>query len=74
MYRVPEENFLNPDPLLSVRQAAEYLNVSKSKMYEIINTEGLPTVRIGDKKIQRSILDEYISKRKRTWHWMSVDF
>jgi excisionase family DNA binding protein len=74
MYRVPEENFLNPDPLLSVRQAAEYLNVSKSKMYEIINTEGLPTVLIGDIKIQRSILDEYINKRKRTWHWMSVDF
>jgi len=71
MYRVTEETFLNPDPLLSVRQAAEYLNVSKSKMYLIVKKKELPTVQIDsdDIKIRQSVLDRLIrqSEQPRCW-------
>ena len=61
----------NPDPLLSVREAADYLNISKSKMYEIVNKDLFPIVQIDsdDKKIQQSVLDRLIrqSEQPRCW-------
>ena len=61
----------NPDPLLSVKQAANYLNVSVSKMYEIVKKKELPTVKIesDDKKIRQSVLDRLIrqSEQPRCW-------
>jgi len=61
----------NPDPLLSVKEAADYLNISKSKMYLIVKKKELPTVQIdsNDKKIRRSVLDRLIrqSEQPRCW-------
>ena len=59
---IDETHNLNPDPLLSVKQAANYLNVSVSKMYEIVKKKELPTVKIesDDKKIRQSVLDRLI--------------
>ena len=66
-----ETHNLNPDPLLSVKQAANYLNVSVSKMYEIVKKKELPTVKIesDDKKIRQSVLDRLIrqSEQPRCW-------
>ena len=66
-----ETHNLNPDPLLSVKQAADYLNISKSKMYLIVKKKELPTVQIdsNDKKIRRSVLDRLIrqSEQPRCW-------
>ena len=68
---IDETHNLNPDPLLSVKQAANYLNVSVSKMYEIVKKKELPTVKIesDDKKIRQSVLDRLIrqSEQPRCW-------
>jgi excisionase family DNA binding protein len=56
---------------LSVKEAADYLNISKSKMYLIVKKKELPTVQIdsNDKKIRRSVLDRLIrqSEQPRCW-------
>ena len=61
----------NPDPLLSVKEAADYLSISKSKMYLIVKKKELPTVQIdsNDKKIRQSVLDRLIrqSEQPRCW-------
>jgi excisionase family DNA binding protein len=66
-----ETHNLNPDPLLSVKEAADYLNISKSKMYLIVKKKELPTVQIdsNDKKIRQSVLDRLIrqSEQPRCW-------
>ena len=64
----------NPDPLLSVKQAANYLNVSVSKMYEIVKKKELPTVKIesDDKKIRQSVLDRLIKQCEQPWCWATV--
>ena len=68
---IDETHNLNPDPLLSVKQAANYLNVSVSKMYEIVKKKELPTVKIesDDMKIRQSVLDRLIrqSEQPRCW-------
>lgn len=64
----------NPDPLLSVREAADYLNISKSKMYEIVNKDLFPIVQIDsdDKKIQQSVLDGYIKQCEQPRCWATA--
>jgi len=64
----------NPDPLLSVKQAANYLNISVSKMYEIAKKGKLTTVQIDsvDKKIQQSVLDRLIKQCEQPWCWATV--
>ena len=66
----PETKSLNHDPLLSVTEAAIYLGISRSKMYEIAEREKLPCVRItSDRKIRRSILDKYVQTNESPWCW-----
>jgi len=69
-----ETHNLNPDPLLSVKQAADYLNISKSKMYLIVKKKELPTVQIdsNDKKIRRSVLDRLIRQSEQPRCWASA--
>ena len=59
---------LNPDPLFSMKEAATYLGISVSAMYEIGKRENLPVVKLtSDKKVRKSVLDAYISKCETTW-------
>ena len=64
----------NPDPLLSVKDAADYLNISKSKMYEIVNRGLIPIVQIysDDKKIQQSVLDGLIKQCVQPRFWATA--
>ena len=63
----------NPDPLLSVKQAAHYLNISKSKMYEIVKKEKFPIVLIdSDIKIRKSILDRFIKQCEQPRCWATA--
>jgi excisionase family DNA binding protein len=63
----------NPDPLLSVKQAAYYLNISKSKMYEIVKKEKFPIVLIdSDIKIRKSILDRFIKQCEQPRCWATA--
>jgi excisionase family DNA binding protein len=64
---------VNSDPLLSMRQAADYLGVSTSTMYEIAHREKFPIVLITrDRKIRRSILDEFIKQRETYWQLLPL--
>ncbi len=38
---------LNDDPILTVRQVAEYLQLSRSKVYYMIQRRSIPFIRLG---------------------------
>ena len=60
----------NPDPLLSMKEAANYLNVRTSTMYDIAKREQFPVTFITtDRKIKKSVLDAYINSKQTTWRW-----
>jgi excisionase family DNA binding protein len=70
----PEIHSLNPDPLLSIKDAASYLNISVSKMYDIAKQEKLLVVKItSDKKIRKSVLESYIKQHETPWSWMQFN-
>ena len=60
----------NPDPLLSTKEAAQYLGVKTSTMYEIAKREQFPVTFVTtDRKFKRSVLDAYINSKQTTWRW-----
>jgi len=69
----PKVQYLNPDPLFSMKEAAEYLGISVSKMYELAERENFPVVKVtSDRKIRKSILDAYIKEREQPWSETSL--
>lgn len=55
----------------SVREAAQALGVSENQMYQLIRTEGFPTVRTGKRQCRVSIkgLAEWVDKQaKKGWY------
>ena len=72
-YRLETHN-LNPDPLFSMKQAAEYLGISVSAMYALAEREKFLIVKVtSDSKIRKSVLDAYIKKCEQPWCWMSIN-
>lgn len=68
---IPETQNLNPDPLLSMKAAAAYLDISVSKMYELAKHEKFLVVKVtSDRKIRKSVLDSYIKQSEQPWCWM----
>jgi excisionase family DNA binding protein len=66
----PTAQNMNPDPLLSVKEAAKYLRVSLSTMYEIAEREKFPVIKVtSDRKIRKSVLDDYINRCEQPWRW-----
>jgi excisionase family DNA binding protein len=60
----------NPDPLLTMSQAAKYLGISKSTMYELARAKKLKIVRLtADARVRQSTLDDFIKSHETTWHW-----
>ena len=61
---------LNPDPLLSIKEAAKYLCISKSTMYDLAKENKFPVVKVtSDRKIRKSVLDDYIKQCEQPWCW-----
>jgi excisionase family DNA binding protein len=51
----------NPDPLLSIKEAARYLSISVTTMRKLIKILTLPIVKLtSDIKIRKSTLDNLI--------------
>ena len=70
LHDTPEIQNLNPDPLLSMKAAAAYLDISVSKMYELAKREKFPVVKVtSDRKIRKSVLDSYIKQSEQPWCW-----
>ncbi len=66
----PESHNLNPDPLLSMKEAANYLGISVSKMYDLAKREKFSVVKVtSDRKIRKSVLDTYIKQCEQPWCW-----
>ena len=66
-----EAIYLNPDPLFSMKEAAKYLGISVSAMYQLGKREKFPVVKvISDKKIRKSVLDAYIKECEQSWYLM----
>ena len=74
IFNSPEGHSMNPDPLFSMKQAAEYLGISVSAMYALAEREKFPIVKVtSDRKIRKSVLDAYIKKCEQPWCWMSLN-
>ena len=70
IHDTPATQNLNPDPLFSMKEAANYLGVSLSTMYEIAEREQFPVIKVtSDRKIRKSVLDGYIKQCERPWCW-----
>jgi excisionase family DNA binding protein len=54
----------------SVPEAAEVLGVSSSKMYELIRSDGFPTVRVGHRcRVSIKGLEEWVDEQaKKGWY------
>ena len=52
------------EPLLTTDEAARLLRVTRSTLYELVRSRGLPHVRIGERGLRftRSDLDEWIAE------------
>ena len=53
--------------ILTPKEAAEYLGVSKNTMYNMLRSEGFPVLTLGKKlkKILKSELDAYLQRKSR---------
>ena len=70
----PATQNLNPDPLLSMKEAANYLGISISKMYDLAKREKLTVVKVtSDIKIRKSVLDTYIKQCEQPWCWANYN-
>jgi excisionase family DNA binding protein len=61
---VSDVRVTNPDPLFSVTEAARYMGLGRSTMYDLVKREQIPLVCLTkDRKILKSTLDELIRAR-----------
>lgn len=58
---MPRQRQVVESPMLTVREAAEYLRINTSTMRAIINAGLIPTFDLGWTKIARPILDQFIN-------------
>ena len=50
----------------SVTEAAEALGISRPSMYNLIHTEGLPTLKVGGRrKISKELLSEWVKEQAK---------
>jgi len=53
-----------------MKEAAQYLGVKISTMYEIAEREQFSVIFVTtDRKFKRSVLDAYINSKQTTWRW-----
>ena len=51
------------DELMTTKQLMEYLQLSRTKIWELVNKENLPAFKIGgDYRYRRSEVDEWMEK------------
>ncbi len=56
-----KENYLT---ILTVRDVAEYLRMSETKVYRLVKHQQLPVFRIGKSwRFRKDLLDEWLSQR-----------
>jgi len=57
---------INMEKILTVPEVAQYLKISKSKMYDIVKREKIPFIKIGrNVRIKESDLDEWLEIQTR---------
>jgi excisionase family DNA binding protein len=59
---MPRQRQVVESPMLTVREAAEYLRINTTTMRAIINAGLIPTFDLGWTKISRPALDNFINK------------
>ena len=63
--RIAPPNLVPPEKLLTAGEVAEILQVSNSKVYYLMQTAEIPTIRFGRSvRVRHSDLDEYIKKSR----------
>jgi excisionase family DNA binding protein len=62
---MPESTTMKKDSItiLTVREVAEYLRMSESKVYRLANERHLPAIRIGKSwRFRKDLLDRWLSQ------------
>ena len=62
---MPGSSMLKKEPItiLTVREVAEYLRMSESKVYRLANERHLPAIRIGKSwRFRKDLLDRWLSQ------------
>ena len=55
---------LSDDPLLTTQELMEYLSVSRTKLWQLVNNEGLPAFKLGgDYRYRKSKVDAWIEEQ-----------
>jgi excisionase family DNA binding protein len=63
--RTLEKNFSLP-PVLTAHDIHNYLNISKSKAYDLFKEEGFPTIIIGgNKRVYKDDFLNWVEKQKK---------
>ena len=66
--------FINYKRLLSVKEAAEYLSISRSKLYQWIKAGKIMSIRIDSKRLLDIIeIDKFIERLKETEKCENLD-
>lgn len=56
-----------PKPLLTIPQVARLLSLGKTKVYEMVYTDGLPIIRFGKSvRVHPDDLERWIAERRET--------
>lgn len=56
---------MQEDTLLSLKEAAQKLGVSRNTARKFIEQKTLPAIRVGDRlKVRQSAIDQYLSKNR----------
>ncbi|HBJ35008.1 MAG TPA: AlpA family transcriptional regulator [Planctomycetaceae bacterium] len=54
-----------PNDLLTTRELMEYLQVSRTKVWELVTKQGLPAFKLGgDYRYRRREVDEWLEKHR----------
>lgn len=51
--------------ILTIQEVATLLKIKRTKVYDLINNEGLPYINMGDKRILFTSLQEWVKSREQ---------
>ncbi len=56
-----------PEPLLTLEQVAEYLNVDKFTVYRLLSDKDLPAFKVGNQwRFKRRLIENWLAKNSNT--------
>jgi excisionase family DNA binding protein len=65
----PEQLKLKEQPLMTVRELADYLSITESTVYKMVNRQEIPSVRLGQNgrtlRFRREEIEAWLRNRRK---------